>query len=39
MQETQSRALTFGVFLASVTNIEVVKTNTSFLACGAWYTG
>ena len=34
MQETRSKTLTFRAFLAPVTNVEVAKTDTSFLACG-----
>ena len=40
MQGTLSRTLTFGVsLLAPVTNEEVAKTDTSFLAYGAWDIG
>ena len=35
MQETRSKTLTFWASLVPVTNVEVAKTNTSFLAYGA----
>ena len=33
MQGIQSKALTLWAFLAPVTNMEVAKTNTIFMAC------
>ena len=38
MQKIQFRTLTFEAFLALVTNVEVAKTDTSFLACEIWCT-
>ena len=37
MQKTQSKTLIFGASLVPITDVEVAKTNTSFLACRVQY--
>ena len=38
MQGSRSKILIFGASLAPVTDVEIAKTDISFLACGAWCT-